>query len=157
MQEVFVRAAEHKGTSLVEVLQNCIIFNNKVHSQITGKDVRDDNQLYLEHGKPMIFGKERNKGIIQNGSKFLVVEIGKNGVTEDDILIHDALNPDDTRHYMLSRMTLPDYPVALGVIRACKSTVYEDILYKQVDAAKEKQKIKTVKDLLHSGNTFKIT
>lgn len=156
MNEVFIKAAEHKGTSLVEVLQNCVIFNNKVHSQITGKEFRDDNQIYLEHGKPMIFGKDRNKGIVQNGSKFMVVEIGKNGVTKDDILVHDAHNPDDTRHYMLSRMTLPDYPVAMGVIRACKSTVYEDILYKQIDEAKEKQKVKTVKDLLHSGHTFEI-
>jgi 2-oxoglutarate ferredoxin oxidoreductase subunit beta len=156
MKEVFIKAAEHKGTSLVEILQNCVIFNNKVHSEITGKDVRADHQIYLEHGKPMIFGKERNKGIIQNGSRFMVVEMGKNGVTKDDILVHDAHNPDDTRHYMLSRMTLPDYPVAMGVIRSCTSTVYEDILYKQVASAREKQKIKTVKDLLHSGNTFEI-
>ncbi len=156
MKEVFIEAANHKGTSLVEVLQNCVIFNNEVHAEITGKDVREDNQIYLEHGKPMIFGKNRDKGIIQVGQKFLVVTIGQNGIREEDILIHDAHNPDDTRHYMLSRMTLPDYPVAMGVIRACKSSVYEDLLHKQIEEAQSNSKIKNVDQLLRSGNTFNI-
>ncbi len=156
MKEVFIEAANHKGTSLVEVLQNCVIFNNEVHAEITGKDVREDNQIYLEHGKPMIFGKNRDKGIIQVGQKFLVVTIGQNGIREEDILVHDAHNPDDTRHYMLSRMTLPDYPVAMGVIRSCKSSVYEDLLHKQIEEAQSNSKIKNVDQLLRSGNTFNI-
>ena len=156
MRDVFSQAARHKGTSLVEVLQNCVIFNNQVHAEITGKDVRDDNQIYLEHGKPMIFGKNRDKGLIQSGSKFVVVKIGENGVKKEDILVHNALVPDDTRHYMLSRMTLPDYPVAMGVIRSCKENVYEDLLYKQVKEKKKKSDLHTVNDLLRSGNTFRI-
>jgi 2-oxoglutarate ferredoxin oxidoreductase subunit beta len=156
MKEVITQAASHKGTSLVEVLQNCIIFNNQVHSEITGKDVREDHQIYLEHGKPMIFGKNRDKGLIQSGPKFKVVKIGENGITEKDILIHDAHNPDDTRAYMLSRMTLPEYPVAMGILRAWQSTVYEDILYKQIKEFKEKRQVKCVDDLLTSGNVFKI-
>jgi 2-oxoglutarate ferredoxin oxidoreductase subunit beta len=156
MKEVITHAANHKGTSLVEILQNCIIFNNEVHSEITGKDVREDNQIYLEHGKPMIFGKNRDKGLIQSGPKFKVVKIGENGITEKDILVHDAHNPDDTRAYMLSRMTLPEYPVAMGILRAWQSTVYEDILYKQIQEFKEKREVKCVDDLLTSGNVFKI-
>ena len=156
MREVIIEAAKHKGTSLVEILQNCVIFNNKVHSEITGKDLRDENQIYLEHGQPMIFGKNKDKGLIQRGSKFIVVKIGESGVTKDDILIHDAHNPDDTRAYMLSRMTLPDYPMAMGIIRAWRSTVYEDMLNKQIQKAKKTSKIKSVDDLLASGNTFEI-
>lgn len=156
MKEVLIEAANHKGTSLVEVLQNCVIFNNEVHAEITGKDVREDNQIYLEHGKPMIFGKNRDKGIIQVGQKFVVVTIGQNGIREEDILIHDAYSPDDTRHYMLSRMTLPDYPVAMGVIRAWKSSVYEDMLHKQIEKAQSNNQIKNVDQLLRSGNTFTI-
>jgi len=156
MKDVFINAAQHKGTSLVEILQNCVIFNNKVHSEITGKDVRMDNQIYLEHGKPMIFGKNKNKGLILRGSKFIVGEVGKNGVTMDDILIHDSHNRDDTTHYMLSRMTYPDYPVAMGVIRAYKSSVYESVLDGQIRDAKEYSDIKNVDDLLFSGNTFEI-
>jgi 2-oxoglutarate ferredoxin oxidoreductase subunit beta len=154
MTQVFIEAAKHKGTSLVEVLQNCVIFNNQIHADITGKEVRDDNQIFLEHGKPMIFGKNRDKGLMQSGSKFVVVEIGKNGVRKEDILIHNAHTPDDNRHFMLSRMTLPDYPVALGIIREWKTDVYECMLYKQIREAKKKSKISTVNDLLQSGNTF---
>jgi len=157
MKEVFIEAAKHKGTSLIEILQNCVIFNNQVHSEITGKDVRDDHQIYLQHGKPMVFGKEKNKGLILKNSRLEVVTIGENGITEDDILIHDAHNPDDTTHYMLSRMSLPEYPVAMGIIRSCISTVYEDELRKQVEEVKEKSKIKNIDDLLNSGNVFEIS
>lgn len=156
MTEVFTAAAQHKGTSLIEVLQNCIIFNNKVHEDITGKEVRSEHQLYLQHGKPMIFGENMDKGIIRSGSKFIVAKIGENGVTKKDILIHDAHSPDDTRHYMLSRMSLPDYPVALGVIRQWKTHVYENLLEKQMKEAQKKSKVKSVNDLLKSGNTFSI-
>jgi 2-oxoglutarate/2-oxoacid ferredoxin oxidoreductase subunit beta len=156
MAEVFVKAAKHKGTSLVEVLQNCVIFNNQVHADITGKEVREDHQIYLEHGKPMIFGKKRDKGLVQSGSKLMVVKIGKRGVRKEDILIHNAHNPDDTKHYMLSRMTRPDYPVAMGIIRACKSNVYENLLYQQIRDQKKDSKMKSVDDLLRSGNTFQI-
>jgi 2-oxoglutarate ferredoxin oxidoreductase subunit beta len=156
MTEVFTKAAQHKGTSLIEVLQNCIIFNNKVHADITGKDVREENQIYVEHGKPMIFGKNRDKGLIQGGPKFVVVKIGENGIRKEDILVHNAHNPDDTRHYMLSRMTLPDYPVAMGIIREWKTEVYERMLYRQIREAKKRSKVRNVNDLLRSGNTFKI-
>ena len=156
MTEVFIEAARHKGTSLIEVLQNCVIFNNKVHASITGKEVREEHQIYLEHGKPMIFGKNRDKGIMQSGSKFIVVKIGENGVKKEDILVHNAHYPDDTRHYMLSRMTLPDYPVAMGIIREWKTDVYECMLNKQIREAKKRSKITSVNDLLKSGHTFRI-
>jgi 2-oxoglutarate ferredoxin oxidoreductase subunit beta len=157
IKEILIEAARHKGTALIEILQNCIIFNNRVHSKITGKELRYDNQIYLEHGKPMIFGKNRDKGLIQNDSKFKVAKIGENGISEKDILVHDAHNPDDTRAYMLSRMTHPEYPVAMGIIRAWQSPVYEGMLYEQMKDAKIKSKIKSVDDLLKSGNAFKIS
>jgi 2-oxoglutarate ferredoxin oxidoreductase subunit beta len=156
MREVFIKAAQHKGTSLVEVLQNCVIFNNKVHEDIAGKDVRREHQIYLQHGKPMIFGENMDKGIIQSGSKFVVVRIGENGIKKEDILVHNAHSADDTRHYMLSRMSLPEYPVAMGVIREWKTGVYEKMLYRQIREAKRRSKIQTVDDLLHGGNTFRI-
>jgi 2-oxoglutarate ferredoxin oxidoreductase subunit beta len=154
MREVFRAAAEHKGTSVVEILLNCVIFANQVHNDITGKDVRDDNQIYLQHGKPMIFGKERTKGLRMNGDKMEVVTIGENGVTEADLIVHNAHDQDDTNHYRLARMELPGFPVAMGVIRAVKSTVYESELFDQVQHAKQTAKIKSMDELLHSGNTF---
>ncbi|MDT8392614.1 MAG: 2-oxoacid:ferredoxin oxidoreductase subunit beta [Bacteroidales bacterium] len=150
MKEVFLEATKHKGTSVVEVLQNCVIFNNRIHSAITGKDVRDDHQIHLEHGKPMLFGKEMNKGLVLRGSRLEVVTIGENGITEKDILIHDAHNPDDTTHYMLVRMTLSEYPIATGVIRACECyNTYEAELEFQVERAKENATMKSVQELIN--------
>ena len=120
MKKVFAAATEHKGTSVVD---------------ITGKDVRDDHQIFLEHGKPMIFGKERNKGLIMKCDKMEVVTIGENGVTEDDLIVHNAQDPDDTNHYRLVRMGLPEFPVAMGVIRAIDSTVYESEMFDLVQQA----------------------
>ena len=156
MTEVFTAAAKHKGTSVVEVMQNCVIFNDKTHEQITSKDLKADNQIYLENGKPMIFGKNREKGLIRTGTKYVVVEIGKNGITENDIIVHNANNRDDTEHYMLVRMTLPDHPVATGVIRDYSNTVYEDAMYDQIEYAKANPKFKSLEDMFKSGNVFEI-
>ncbi len=156
MTEVFTAAAKHRGTSVVEVMENCVIFNDKTHEQITSKELKQDNQIYLEHGKPMIFGKDNTKGLIRTGTKFVVVDIGKKGITKDDILVHNANNPDDTQHYMLARMTLPDHPVATGVIRNYSNTVYEDAMYQQMEYAKENPKFESLQAMFKSGNVFEI-
>jgi 2-oxoglutarate ferredoxin oxidoreductase subunit beta len=156
MKDVFIQAAQHKGTALVEILQNCVIFNDDVHAEITSKELRAENQLYLKHGKPMLFGKNNELGLIQEGNRFKVVKIGQNGVRIEDILIHDALDHDDTRDYMLVRMSRPHFPIAMGVIRDCESDVYEDLLNNQIEMARSTSRIKCVDDLLKSGNTFAI-
>jgi 2-oxoglutarate ferredoxin oxidoreductase subunit beta len=154
MREVFKAAADHKGTSVVEILLNCVIFANQVHNNITGRDVRYDNQIFLEHGKPMIYGKDRNKGLIMRGDKMETVTIGENGITEKDLIVHNAQDWDDTNHYRLVRMGLPDFPVAMGVVRSVESGVYEAEMANQVQHARENSKIKNVDDLLNSGNVF---
>ena len=154
MKKVFRAAADHKGTSVVEILLNCVIFANQVHKDITGRDVRDDHQIFLEHGKPMVFGKERNKGLMMKCNKMEVVTIGENGVTEDDLIIHNTKDVDDTNHYRLVRMGLPEFPVAMGVIRAIETDVYESQMFDQVQHARKTTKIKTMDDLLLSGNVF---
>lgn len=156
MKEIFIEADNHSGTSVVEVLQNCLIFNNAVHEKIAGKDVRDDRTIYVEHGKPLIFGKEREKGLIIENGKLKVVKIGENGITEDDILVHDSKNPDPNVHYMLCRMTYPDFPVAIGVIRSIKTSTYDALLDEQVKYEQENSKINDMSDLLNSGKTFEL-
>ena len=156
LKEVLLKAAAHRGTAVVEVLQNCVIFANQVHNEITGKDVKDDNQIYLKHGEPMIFGKNRDKGLVLRCNRFEVVTIGKDGITEDDIMVHNAHDPEDTTHYMLARMSLPEYPVAMGVIRAVKNQVYESMLYEQLRNKKKDPPIKNMDDLLTSGHVFEI-
>jgi 2-oxoglutarate ferredoxin oxidoreductase subunit beta len=154
MKEVFIQAARHKGTALVEVLQNCVIFNDDIHAEITSKELKAENQIYLEHGKPMLFGKNKEFGLIQDGTRFKVVKIGENGIRPEDILVHNAIDHDDTKDYMLVRLSRPDFPIAMGVIRSCEASVYDDLLYKQMDSIQAKSNIKTVDDLLTSGNTF---
>lgn len=154
MTSVMVEAEKHQGLSLVEVLQNCVIFNDKVHAAITGKETKLDNQLILEHGKPMIFGANHNKGLRLNGLELEVVTIGENSVTEEDILVHDAHNPNPTLHFMLARMRLPEFPIAMGVIRDVNDNVYDQALHQQISDEKNHSKFKSLNDLFESGNTF---
>lgn len=153
ISQVLIEAHKFKGTSLVEVLQNCVIFNDGCYNHITDKDVKEDKQIYLEHGKPMIFGKNRDKGLILNKLKLEVVTIGENGITEDDILVHDAKEKDPTLHQMLVRL---EYPVATGVIRSYEDMTLEereDALTKQVKA---NSKFRKTNDLFFSGEIYMV-
>ncbi|HNX66918.1 MAG TPA: 2-oxoacid:ferredoxin oxidoreductase subunit beta [Bacteroidales bacterium] len=154
--EVYKEAALFKGTSVVEVLQNCVIFNDGIHSNVTDKEVRDDRTIILHHGEPMIFGKDNDKGIILDGLKLKVVKLGENGITEKNILVHDAHEPNPGIHYMLAGMKYPEYPVALGVIRSVESQTYDSAITEQIDKVKSKSSIKCVDDLLHSGSTWEV-
>jgi 2-oxoglutarate/2-oxoacid ferredoxin oxidoreductase subunit beta len=156
MSDAMLEAAKHDGTSIVEILQNCVIFADKTHAQITSKEVRDDNQLILKHGEPMIFGQNQNKGLRLKGEKLEIVTIGENGITKEDILIHNQHSQDPGIHLMLAQMSLPEYPVALGVIRSAKSSTYDDLVEEQIAHAKATEKIKCVDDLLNSGDIFEI-
>ncbi|MFA8449388.1 MAG: 2-oxoacid:ferredoxin oxidoreductase subunit beta [Bacteroidales bacterium] len=156
MAALFKEAAEHKGTSVVEILQNCVIFNHNTHKAVTDKETRLDNQLILEHGKPMIFGKERDKGIVLHGTSLEVVNIGENGITEDDILVHNKYEEDTGVHLMLARMKGPNLPVALGVIRSVSHPTFETQLEDCIEACKETSPFKSVDDLLNSGNTWEV-
>jgi 2-oxoglutarate ferredoxin oxidoreductase subunit beta len=156
MTEVFTEAEKHKGASIVEILANCVIFNNKIHGLITGRETKNDNQIFLEADKPMIFRKERDKGLILNGTRLEVVTIGENGITEDDLLVHDPTTEDPGIHMMLANMAAPEFPVALGVIRSVKSVPFEKAVWASVAHEKEVSPLKSVDDLLHTGNTWEV-
>ena len=153
--EIMTAAAKHDGASVVEVLQNCVIFNDKAHAAITDRAVRDDRTIVLEHGKPMVFGKERNKGIRFNGRSLEAVTIGENGVTIDDILVHDETTEDTGIHMMLARMK-GDLPVAVGVIRNVKKPTYTELFEEQMEECIASCKYKCVDDLLNSGDTWEV-
>ena len=104
----------------------------------------------------MIFGKEKNKGIRLNGLKLEVVTIGENGITEESLLVHDAYEVETTLHLMLIRMALPEFPVALGVIREVATSVYEDVLVAQIEQAQEKSKYKNLDDFFASGEVWEV-
>jgi 2-oxoglutarate/2-oxoacid ferredoxin oxidoreductase subunit beta len=154
--EIYIEAAKHKGTSVVEVLQNCVIFNDGIHDEVLGKEVRDDRTIVLKHGEPMVFGKEKDKGLILDGLRLKVVKIGENGVTVDKLLVHDAQESNPGIQYMLANMKHPEYPVALGVIRAVSSYTYDQAVTHQIEKVKETSGIKCMDDLLNSGSTWEV-
>ncbi len=155
-RDCMVQAARHDGTAVVEILQNCVIFNDKTFSAFADKDVREDNMIVLEHGKPMIFGKNKDKGLVLNGLRLIAVKIGEGGVTEKDILVHDAYEKNPGVHMMLVNMQYPDYPIALGVIRAVPDVTYDDAVRDQILEVKSKSSIRTMDELLRSGDTWEI-
>ena len=154
MTQLFIEAGQFKGTSLIEVLQNCVIFNDGCFSGITDKNVKEDRQLYVRHGQPMIFGKEKNKGIILKGLQLEVVTIGEHGITEEDILIHDETVQDPTLHQMLVRLS---YPTVTGIIRAVKDVTFEERIEEVNKQVKAHSKFKTADDLFFSGDTYEVS
>jgi 2-oxoglutarate ferredoxin oxidoreductase subunit beta len=154
--QIFTDAARHKGTSVVEVLQNCVIFNDGIHDKVAGKDVRDDRTIILKHGEPMIFGKNGEKGLVLDGLKLRVVNLAGNRFKPGNLLVHDATEPNPGIHYMLANMKYPEYPVALGVIRSVPGVTYEDEVARQVKEIQENSPVKNMDDLLHGGSTWKV-
>jgi len=153
---IYIEAAKHKGTSVIEVLQNCVIFNDGIHDVVTARDVRDDRTITLKHGEPMIFGKDNEKGLILDGLKLKVVRLGENGITEKNLLIHDAREPNPGIQYMLANMRYPEYPMALGVIRSVDGNTYESDVEEQIKGVQKNSKIKCMDDLMNSGSTWKV-
>jgi 2-oxoglutarate ferredoxin oxidoreductase subunit beta len=149
------RAAAHKGSALVEIYQNCKIFNDGVFEYATDKSMKADNILYLEHGKPMVFGKDRSKGIRLNGLKPEVVEIGKDcGL--DDVLVHDEKAPEPTLANLLSRMSRPEFPEVVGVLRSAPKPTYEELLEKQINDAVTKKGRGKVEDLFKAEDVWTV-
>lgn len=154
--QVYAEAAKHKGTSVVEVLQNCVIFNDGVHDEVTGKEVRDERTIILKHGQPMRFGKDNLNGLILDGLKLKVGRIGENGITENDLLVHDAHESNPGIQYMLANMRYPEYPVALGVIRDVAWPTYDEAVREQIKSISSSSKIKCMDDLMNSGSVWDV-
>lgn len=149
-------AHAHHGASVIECLVNCVIFNNGTHSWIADREERAERTVLLEHGKPMIFGKERNKGLVLDGWNLRVVTIGENGVTEGDILVHDATTEDDTLHRKLALMQAPDFPIALGVIRNVESETYDQAVHAQLQEVQQKSTMHCFDDLVTACEQWEI-
>jgi 2-oxoglutarate/2-oxoacid ferredoxin oxidoreductase subunit beta len=147
-------AAKHKGISFIEVYQNCNIFNDGAFDYFAERTVRSDRVLYLEHGKPMVFGKNRDKGIRMNGALPEVVTIGENGITENELLVHDIHLNDPSVAFMLARMEQPDFPQPVGIFRAIDRPTYEDMMVDQIDAAVVKSGPGSLEKLINSGDTW---
>jgi len=140
----------------VEVYQNCNVFNNGAYSYATDRQTKADHVLELEHGKPLIFGKNRDKGIRLNGMEPEVVELGK-GITADDLMFHDEKAEEPTLAYLLSRMRYPDFPEPIGVFRDVDRPIYDDRVNEQLVQAREKRGPGDLNALFNSGDVWEVS
>lgn len=153
LQAVLKRAAAHDGSAFVEVFQNCNIFNDGAFEDFAARPVREDQTVALAHGEPMVFGKERNRGLRLNNMEPEVVELG-NGVTEKDLLVHDERCESATLAYLLSQLEYPEYPVPLGLFRCIERPTYGSMLEDQVNSETSKEGAGDLEKLLDAGDTW---
>lgn len=155
-QEVLVAAARHKGASVVEILQNCMIFNNGIHAFVADREFRAERTIHLRHGEKMIFGKDNDKGLVRDGFLVKAVEIGKDGYTIDDVLVHDVHTPSNFLHQQLAMMDGHDLPLAIGVIRDVEAPAYDEEVSKQVETVRARKGFTTLRDMILAGDTWTV-
>lgn len=155
-REVMVEAARHHGTSVVEVLQNCVIFNNGIHNFITDKEHRAERTIHLRHGEKMLFGKDLERGLVRDGFLLKAVTVGQDGYTLDDVLVHDAHCTSNFLHQQLAMMDGHDLPLAIGVIRDVDSPVYDREVEQQVEEVRAKHGFDKLRDMILAGDTWTV-
>ena len=146
-KEVMVAAARHKGASVVEVLQNCMIFNNGAFAWFTDREERLNRTIHLRHGEKMLFGTDLDLGLVQDGFGLKAVKLGEDGYTIDDVLVHDAHCESNFLHQQLAMMDGHSLPIAIGVIRDVEAPSYETEVAKQVETVKAKKGFKNLRDM----------
>ena len=147
-KEVMVAAARHKGASVVEVLQNCMIFNNGAFAWFTDREERLNRTIHLRHGEKMLFGTDLDLGLVQDGFGLKAVKLGEDGYTIDDVLVHDAHCESNFLHQQLAMMDGHSLPIAIGVIRDVEAPSYETEVAKQVETVKAKKGFKNLRDMI---------
>jgi 2-oxoglutarate ferredoxin oxidoreductase subunit beta len=156
LKAVLKKAAAHQGSAFIEILQNCNIFNDGAWDALTEKDIRDDRTIAVEDGKPLVFGKDKDKGIRMNGIELEVVSLG-NGITEGDLIVHDEKHPNPAYAFLLSRMDgVPGFPTPLGVLRSVEAPVYESEMNDQVRQVVARKGKGDLGALLRAGDTWEV-
>ena len=156
LPQLLIRAKEHKGASFVEVLQNCIVYNDGIYADFTQKSMVEERQVAVKHGKPLLFGKDGNKGIrLKPGHMEVeVVTVGIDDIEEKDILVHDETNK--MLAHLLASMESPEFPVAVGVLYCEPGPTYDEGIYSQVDDAIQAQPKASLNELLRTGSTWTV-
>jgi 2-oxoglutarate ferredoxin oxidoreductase subunit beta len=154
--EILKAAQAHKGAAVCEILQNCVIFNDGTYENVYTKEGRAKNAIYLRQGQPMIFGENNEYGLMQEGFGIKVVKLGENGITEKDLLVHDAHQRDNTLQLKLALMEGPDFPVALGVIRDVEDPTYDKAVHDQIEEVSAKKKYHNFAELLETNDIWEV-
>lgn len=157
LKEMIKRAEKHKGFSFIEVYQNCVIFNDGAYSLLTNKETKDDNVVYLEHGKPLIFGKNKDKGIIIKNARPFIVDLNDGKYTVDDLWVHDEFDENPIRAFMLAHMTEnKNMPTPFGIFKDIRIETYEEAVVKQINEVTKMKGKGDLEELLFSGNTWEV-
>jgi len=154
LQHVLQRMMQHRGTALLEVYQNCQVYNANAYAWATDRQTRNDHIVYIEHGKPLIFGTKRDKGIRQRGDALEVVELAK--VAPEELLVHDEKALNSSLAFRLAQMHYPEFPEPLGVFRAVDKPAYEQMLMDQIEHARQKEGAPRLERLFNAGETWKV-
>jgi 2-oxoglutarate/2-oxoacid ferredoxin oxidoreductase subunit beta len=157
MQQMLKRAAAHKGLAFIEIFQNCVIFNDGVFDHLSDKATRDDHLLVLEHNQPMVFGKNKDKGIKLEGYSPVVVDISNGKYSTNDLLVHNELETSPVLSMILAHMTdNPEFPTPIGVFRQVLKPTYDEGVEAQINAIKAKKGEGDLEKILFSGNTWEV-
>jgi 2-oxoglutarate ferredoxin oxidoreductase subunit beta len=154
LQGVLARAARHQGTAFVEVLQNCVVFNDGAYDAVSDKATRDDARVLLEHGQPLVYGTNRDRGIRLQGLKTQAVSLGEGGASRADLLVHDEQADDAALAFLLAQLGGEDSPLALGVLRAVATATYQQRHEQQVAEERQRKGLGNLARLLASGDTW---
>jgi len=157
LQEMIRRAGEHKGLAFIEIFQNCNIFNDGAFSLLTEKDTKDDSVLVLEHSKPMVFGKDSDKGIKLDGVKPIIVDLASGSYSKDDLLVHDEFSDEPILAMILAHMTdHPNLPTPIGVFRQILRETYDGGIRDQINMVTEKRGKGDLAKMLYGANTWEV-
>ncbi|HEY6905859.1 MAG TPA: 2-oxoacid:ferredoxin oxidoreductase subunit beta [Ignavibacteriaceae bacterium] len=157
MQEMIKRAADHKGLAFIEIFQNCVIYNDGAFDLLSKKDTKDDNVLVLEHGKPMIFGKNKDKGIKMDGYKPAIVDLNAGGNSVNDLLVHDEFDESPIRAIFLAHLTdYPGFPTPVGIFRQIKKETYDAGIENQIAGVVKMKGEGDLDKILFNGNTWEV-
>ncbi|GBU06842.1 2-oxoglutarate ferredoxin oxidoreductase subunit beta [Bacteroidales bacterium] len=154
--DVFVAADKHKGTSVVEILLNCVIFNDGIYNKVIGKEWKAEKTIFLRHGEKMLFGKEQNKGIVLDGLSLKVAELDQDEMAISRVLVHDATCKDSTLQTMLAKMDGEELPMALGIIRQVEELTYDQEMQKTIAEEQKKNPTRRLQDFLMSGDIWEV-
>lgn len=150
-------AQKHKGAAVCEILQNCVIFNNSCHDIVYTSKSRSENAIYVKHGEPLVFGKDKEYGLVQQGFGLKVVKIGEDGYTLNDILVHDAHCQDNTLQLKLALMSNENgFPIALGVIRDVEAPNYDTAVNEQIEEIKAKKPYHNFMEMLETNDIWEV-
>ncbi len=157
MQEMISRAGKHKGTALIEIFQNCNIFNDGAFNLLTDKDTKDDHIVVLEHGKPLVFGKNNDKGIKLDGFTPRIVDLSTGEFSQEDLWIHDEFDETPTRSIILATLeSIPGMPTPIGIFREVSKPTYDGGVEKQIENVTAKLGKGDLQKTLYSANTWEV-